>query len=913
MKKQIKKGKMEMRKSIAILLTLALIFSMAPVSAFAAETDQFSDMPDNWSTEALKNTISNGLLKGDNGKIMPDANLTRAQMAAIINRAFGSTKKASLSSYKDVSAGTWYYDEMAKAVQMKTFIGSGDKLNPNNNITREEAFVVLARAFKLSGASANALNKFSDKASVSQWAKDSVASLAEAGYIAGSNGKVNPKQYITRAEFAQIMDNLLKNYIKKAGTYTTVKTGNVMVNVPNVVLKDIAIKGDLIIGDGVGNGNVTLDGVTVSGRTVIRGGGINSIKIIGNSNLQNIIIARVDGQVRVYSEDGTEIGEVTVDGNDDVIIEGNAGNITVLADNVTVTANNADITSASIVGENTNIIVGTTSTIGSVSINAANSGVEVSGQVNNIQTAANAVGTEITVASGGQVSSIVANGSGTTVGGSGTVRNVTANANNVVVTTTNTSVTAGTGTSGVIAGTTPVTGGTTDNTTSTPTPTTSSGGSSSGSSGSSRDDDDDDDDDVSNIVSVSAISVEPKELTLLVEETAQLTATVTPSNATNKKINWSSSDEEVATVDASGNVTAVAVGTATITATSDADSSKKDSCVVTIEAKEPAFPVLYYTGKDFNRSFAPIVDSSGNVVQTINADGSITITVKDEGYIDSGFVLEAGTLGELGSITVKGTGEYGLNLYFDLNKDGEFFDWDGNNFEGVGADAYALYHGAIEDGVLTVTDATKFNLMGTGGGVHTVAELKAKYDADTKIGIWVGVTSPNGDEKTATISKVIVAEPTPRDITVQSFNQTYIFDSYYKGLNSTFSFGGNDLLEKTVTIKAELYGAENKLLATSVYKDVNSLLNAWKNQQSTGKLLMAVFALDSDGSVIASSVETDTTNFSHRQYFKQAMQGSVSVTAPYISVVTDGYCVTVAVPAKREGQVVGVVFGDVKL
>lgn len=80
-----------------------------------------------------------------------------------------------------------------------------------------------------------------------------------------------------------------------------------------------------------------------------------------------------------------------------------------------------------------------------------------------------------------------------------------------------------------------------------------------------------------------------------------------------------------------------------------------------------------------------------------------------------------------------------------------------------------------------------------------------------------------------------------------------------------------------------------------------------------GDVFEAVFALDSDGSVIASSVETDTTNFSHRQYFKQAMQGSVSVTAPYISVVTDGYCVTVAVPAKREGQVVGVVFGDVKL
>ena len=75
----------------------------------------------------------------------------------------------------------------------------------------------------------------------------------------------------------------------------------------------------------------------------------------------------------------------------------------------------------------------------------------------------------------------------------------------------------------------------------------------------------------------------------------------------------------------------------------------------------------------------------------------------------------------------------------------------------------------------------------------------------------------------------------------------------------------------------------------------------------------AVIALDAEGNLIASSIETSTTNFSHRQYFKQAMQGSVSVTAPYISVFTDGYCVTVAVPAIREGRVIGVVYGDVKL
>jgi len=302
------------KKTLAILLSLAMVLSLFPVSAFASDTTSgFSDMPSNWSTKALENAVSNGLLSGDNGKIMPNDNLTRAQMATVVNRAFGTTEKASLSSYTDVEANAWYYDDMAKAVQMKTFVGSGDKLNPATNITREEAFAVLIRAFKLSGADQSALDKFTDKALVSSWAKDAAASLISAGYVVGSNGKLNPKQNITRAEFAQIMDNLLKNYIKTAGTYTTDYTGNMMINVPNVILKNITITGDLIIGDGVGNGDVILDGVTVTGRTVIRGGGVNSIKIIGDSNLQNIIIARVDGEVRVYSQDGTQIGEVTVD------------------------------------------------------------------------------------------------------------------------------------------------------------------------------------------------------------------------------------------------------------------------------------------------------------------------------------------------------------------------------------------------------------------------------------------------------------------------------------------------------------------------------------------------------------------------------------------------------------------------
>ncbi|MBR0465104.1 MAG: Ig-like domain-containing protein, partial [Clostridia bacterium] len=63
--------------------------------------------------------------------------------------------------------------------------------------------------------------------------------------------------------------------------------------------------------------------------------------------------------------------------------------------------------------------------------------------------------------------------------------------------------------------------------------------------------------------------------------TYALAATVTPSDATNKAVTWSSSDTSVATVSSSGVITAVANGTATITATT-ADGGYTDTCGVTV-------------------------------------------------------------------------------------------------------------------------------------------------------------------------------------------------------------------------------------------------------------------------------------------------------------------------------------------
>lgn len=87
-------------------------------------------------------------------------------------------------------------------------------------------------------------------------------------------------------------------------------------------------------------------------------------------------------------------------------------------------------------------------------------------------------------------------------------------------------------------------------------------------------------------VAVTSISALPatKTLDLSSEPTVQIETTFTPEGASNKGLTYSTSDAAVATVSATGLITAVAVGTATITVTSVADPSKTDTVAVTVQA-----------------------------------------------------------------------------------------------------------------------------------------------------------------------------------------------------------------------------------------------------------------------------------------------------------------------------------------
>ena len=92
--------------------------------------------------------------------------------------------------------------------------------------------------------------------------------------------------------------------------------------------------------------------------------------------------------------------------------------------------------------------------------------------------------------------------------------------------------------------------------------------------------------DVQSSVSVKSVSLDKETAELEEGDSLTLVATVLPENATNKNVTWSSSDDKVATVDATGKVTAVAEGEATITVTTE-DGEKTATCVVTVKEKSP--------------------------------------------------------------------------------------------------------------------------------------------------------------------------------------------------------------------------------------------------------------------------------------------------------------------------------------
>ena len=151
------------------------------------------------------------------------------------------------------------------------------------------------------------------------------------------------------------------------------------------------------------------------------------------------------------------------------------------------------------------------------------------------------------------------------------------------------------------------------------------------------------------VVSVTGVSLNESSITLDVGGSKTLAATVTPDNATNKKVRWTSDNETVATVSEDGVVTAVAGGTAVITATTH-DGLFTATCTVTVNAPDAAPTITTDTLPDGKVGEA--------YSQTLTATGTAPITWSIDGGLPAGLSLNADT-GEIsGTPTAEGTATF---------------------------------------------------------------------------------------------------------------------------------------------------------------------------------------------------------------------------------------------------------------
>lgn len=318
------------RKAIGVLLGAALMIPTGTGAFAASASTQHTDaatkgtagIQGHWAQQVMQDWKDKGYINGyADGELHPNDRISRAELAALINRSSGFTSVADIS-YADVSADAWYFDDVAKASAAGCMQGDGNgKFRPTGEVSRQELAVVLASLTKLEPAADSA--KFSDTANSPAWSKGAIGAVAKSGLMTGSAGNFKPTAAATRAEVVTVLDRAAKVIpvstavtYNEAGTYgpekgTDTVQGSVQVTQAGVTVRNTVIEGDLLLGKEIANGDVTLDNVTVKGTTKIEGGGPNSIHVV-DSVLVTVLVDKRDGSVRIVTEGNSTVSQITL-------------------------------------------------------------------------------------------------------------------------------------------------------------------------------------------------------------------------------------------------------------------------------------------------------------------------------------------------------------------------------------------------------------------------------------------------------------------------------------------------------------------------------------------------------------------------------------------------------------------------
>lgn len=334
-------------RALACLMALTLCLGLVPAletrTAAATTLDYALDKAVEW-----------GFMRGDiSGNLRAGDPITRAEFVTIVNRAFGYQAMGG-EPFTDVSPADWYGQDVDIAYTEGYILGTTPTtFSPRDNLTREQAVVILARNLRMQGDPGEDTS-FSDSRLFNDWSRGLIQQAVRYGIVSGySDGSFRPKNAITRGAAAILLVNAIGTPVQTEGVHTLGDVfGNVTITSSGVTLRDTVVAGNLYITDGVDLGSVTLENVRVLGQIVITGGGASEggddSMVLRNVDAPELIVDTLRGQqisVRVEGDgvidtatfrtsayvednapDGAGLQEIRLDGSEETALSV-AGNI----------------------------------------------------------------------------------------------------------------------------------------------------------------------------------------------------------------------------------------------------------------------------------------------------------------------------------------------------------------------------------------------------------------------------------------------------------------------------------------------------------------------------------------------------------------------------------------------------------
>ena len=192
-----------------VLCMVVLAVFMSGITGVSA-----ADYANHWAAGTIRAWIQSGLINEETDDFRPDRNITRSEFLKFILTAKNADIPNTLApDFNDVSKDDTYYKYIAYAYTEGIVTGYPDgSFKPNHPISRQDAYVLLARAFNLYYDGSGEHMSFSDMALISPYALKDTLALVENGYVTGyADNTVRPLNPISNAEAITIIDRIITN------------------------------------------------------------------------------------------------------------------------------------------------------------------------------------------------------------------------------------------------------------------------------------------------------------------------------------------------------------------------------------------------------------------------------------------------------------------------------------------------------------------------------------------------------------------------------------------------------------------------------------------------------------------------------------------------------------------------------